>query len=157
MSKQVYTVSQALDKAMKYCAYQERCHSEVQQKLSSFNLTSDEREQVIYELIQEGFLNEERYSRAFVRGKFRIKHWGRKKIVLALRQKQVSENCIQLGLTEIEDEEYEKVLGKLIEKSIEKYKSLQPYQRKAKSAQSIIGKGYEAELVWDNLNTIIND
>lgn len=157
MSKQVYTMSQALDKAMKYCAYQERCHSEVQQKLSAFNLTTEERDQVIYELIQEGFLNEERYSRAFVRGKFRIKHWGRKKIVLALRQKQVSESCIQLGLTEIVDEEYEKVLAQLIEKSIEKHKILQPYQRKAKTAQNIIGKGFEAELVWDNLNTIIND
>mgnify|MGYP000167717910 CR=1 FL=1 len=157
MSKEVYTVSQALDKAMKYCAYQERCHSEVRQRLNGFNLTEDERDQVIFELIQEGFLSEERYSRAFVRGKFRMKQWGRKKIILALRQKQVSESCIQLGLNEIEDQEYNATLIQLIEKSIEKHKSLQPYQRKAKTAQNMIGKGFEAELVWDNLNTIIND
>lgn len=157
MTNQVYTISQALDKASKYCAYQERCHSEVRQKLKNYNLTPDELEEVIYHLIQDDFLNEERYSRAFARGKFRIKHWGRKKIKLALRNKQISESCIKLGLTEIDSNEYDEALLKLVHKALEKYQTLTPYQRKAKIAQHLIGKGFETDLVWEKLNTIIND
>ena len=82
MSSEVYTVSQAIEKAMKYCAYQERCQQEVRFKLQSFQLTEIQREEVIFELIQQNFLNEERFSQAYARGKFRIKSWGKKKLPL---------------------------------------------------------------------------
>jgi regulatory protein len=157
MSNQIYTISQALDKATKYCAYQERCHSEVRQKLQNFNLTQEEVEEVIYHLIQENFVNEERYSRAFARGKFRLKHWGKKKIQLALKSKEVSDACIQLGINEIDDTEYHEVLLKLIHKTSSRFQTLSPYQKKAKTAQYIIGRGFESDMVWENLNTIIND
>jgi len=157
MSDQVYTISQATDKAKKYCAYQERCQLEVRQKLKDFHLTSDEREEVIMNLIQENYLNEERFSQAYARGKFRIKHWGKKKIVMALKQKDISEYCINKGLNEIDELEYEKVLHDLIEKTFVKNRGVQNYQRIAKTAQYVIGRGFEANLVWEQLKTYKND
>ena len=159
MSKdsQVYTVKQAIEKAMKYCSYQERCQMEVRNKLRDFQITADEREEVIMELIQQNFLNEERFSKAFSRGKFRLKRWGRKKIELALRQKQISSNCISIGLTEIDSQEYHEVLQKLIERIWVKYQGIQNYKRVAKTAQYIIGRGFEPHLVWDELKQYSND
>lgn len=157
MADQVYTVLQALEKAKKYCAYQERCQMEVRQKLRSFQLTSDQREEVISELIQQNFLNEERFSKAFSRGKFRMKHWGKKKIKLALKQKDISDYCIKKGMLEIEDNEYEDVFTTVVEKAYEKYKGIQEYQRVSKAAQYVIGRGFEPQLVWDKLKTFSND
>ena len=159
MSKdsQVYTVKQAVEKAMKYCAYQERCQMEVRNKLWDFQIASDEREEVIMELIQQNYLNEERYSRAFSRGKFRMKQWGKKKIELALKQKQITSTCISIGLTEIEPEEYLIVLQNLIEKTWNKNQGIQNYKRVAKTAQYIIGRGFEPNLVWDELKQYSND
>jgi regulatory protein len=157
MADQVYTVLQALDKAKKYCSYQERCQMEVRQKLRSFQLTSEQREEVISELIQQNFLNEERFSQAFSRGKFRMKNWGKKKITLALRQKDISEYCINKGLLEIEDTEYENVLTTVVEKAYNKYEGIQNYQRVSKAAQYVIGRGFEPQLVWEKLKTFSND
>ncbi len=157
MADQVYTVSQAIEKAKKYCAYQERCQSEVRQKLRAFNITSEEREEVLMNLIQENYLNEERFSQAYARGKFRIKHWGRKKIVMALKQKDISEYCIKKGMVEIDELEYKKVLHELIDKTFDKNRGIQNYQRIAKTAQYVIGRGFESNLVWEQLKTYKND
>jgi len=154
---QVYTVKQAVEKAMKYCAYQERCQSEVRYKLKEYQITSDEREEVIMELIQQNFLNEERFSKAFARGKFRMKHWGKKKIVLALKQKQITSANINIGLQEIENKDYTEVLNQLIEKTWDKNQGIQNYKRAAKTAQYIIGRGFEPNLVWDELKQYTND
>ena len=151
MADQVYTVSQALDKTMKFCAYQERCQMEVRQKLKNFQLTELQREEVIYELIQQDFLNEERFSKAFSRGKFRIKSWGRNKIRQALFQKQISEYCIKKGLAEIEHPDYLDTLDRLIERTFNKHKGIQTYQKEAKTAQYLIGRGFESNLVWDQI------
>jgi len=157
MADQVYTVTQALEKAMKYCAYQERCQSEVRQKLRQFQITSDQREEVISLLIQQDFLNEERFSQAYARGKFRMKHWGKKKIKLALKQKDISEYCIKKGIQEIEESEYSEVLTNLIEKTYEKNRGTQEYKRVAKTAQYVIGRGFEADLVWNEIKQLTND
>lgn len=157
MAKAVYTITQALEKGMQYCAYQERCQSEVRYKLNTFQLTSVEVEEVIASLILQNYLNEERFSKAFCRGKFRMKSWGKKKIELALKQKQISSYCIRIGLKEIEDSEYEKALSLLVIKTWEKNKGVQNYQRSAKTAQYIIGRGFEAHLVWDQIKEKCND
>ena len=157
MSSEVYTISQALDKAMKYCAYQERCQMEVRNKLRSFQLTEDQREEVIAELISQNFLNEERFSESFARGKFNIKGWGKKKIVLALRQKDISDYCIKKGLQQIDEEEYLPFLSQLIEKSFDKYDGVSNYQQIAKTAQYVIGRGFEPHLVWQELKSYTND
>ena len=149
-------MKQALEKVSKYCAYQERCQMEVRNKLTEFQLSSEEIEEVIFELIQQNFLNEERFSRAFARGKFRINGWGKKKIALALAQKQISTACIQLGFQEISEEEYTEKLRNLARKELTKHSKLSDYQKKAKTAQYLIGKGYEPEIVWEELN-ILND
>jgi regulatory protein len=154
---EVYTVKQALERISKYCAYQERCQMEVRNKLSEFDLNPDEIEEVISELIQQNFLNEERFSRAFARGKFRINGWGKKKIGLALAQKQVSSACIQLGFQEISPDEYREKLRNFARKEMNKHSKLPEFQKKAKVAQYLIGKGYESELVWDELNVLNHD
>lgn len=157
MAEDVYTVSQALDKAMKYCAYQERCQQEVRTKLQQFQLTPIQVEEVISELIQENFLNEERYSEAFARGKFRMKQWGRKKIILALKLKDISEYCIKKGLKQIDPQEYQETMYQIIEKNYTKHKGMQNYQRVAKTAQYVIGRGFEPNLVWETLKEFKND
>jgi len=155
--QEVYTVSQALEKAMKYCAYQERCQMEVRDKLRSFQITEDEREEVIYSLIQQNFLNEERFSIAYARGKFRIKGWGKRKIEFALTQKQISKFCIDKALGEIDETEYQKMLQSILEKNWLKNKGIQNYQRAAKTAQHAIGRGFESALVWEQLKKYTND
>ncbi len=157
MSKEVYTITQALDKCMKYCSYQERCQKEVRDKLTTFNLTYEQIEHVISELIVQNFLNEERFAETFARGKFRIKGWGKKKITLALKQKEISEYCIRKGLIQIEEKDYLAYLSKLIEKTYLKNKGLSEFQRTAKTAQYIIGRGYEPSMVWDELKNYTND
>ena len=127
---EVYTVKQALERISKYCAYQERCQMEVRNKLSEFDLNPDEIEEVISELIQQNFLNEERFSRAFARGKFRINGWGKKKIGLALAQKQVSSACIQLGFQEIPPDKYGEKLRNFARKEMNKHSKLPEFQKK---------------------------
>ena len=89
------TEQDALKKIKHYCAYQERCHSEVKEKLYSFGLYKQQVENILSKLIEDNYLNEERFAIAFAGGKFRMKHWGRKKIEYELRQKQVSTFCIK--------------------------------------------------------------
>ena len=138
----------ALTKLMRYCAYQERCHSEVRYKLLDLGLRGYDLEEVLSKLITEGFLNEERFARAFVRGKFNQKQWGRKKIVQGLTQKQVSPYCIRKGLEEIEEEAYINTLQQLTEKKWDTLKERNPFTRRQKLADYLIRRGFEPDLVW---------
>lgn len=142
---------QAKTKAAKYCAYQERTQQEVRNKLYSYGLYTDLVEEVLAELIMEGFISEERYAKAFCRGKFMSNKWGRIKITLGLRQKGISEYCIRSGMEEIDEAEYETMLKKLLLKKWNSMDTTDNYIRKNKAAQYAIGKGYEAELVWQKL------
>src|SRR5258705_1416789 len=116
MNGQKLTPQQAYQKIKQYCAYQERCHSEVRGKLYSYSLTGPEAGKAISKLVEENYLNEERFAVQFAGGKFRIKQWGRVKIKYELKQKRVSEYNIKIGIKEIEEEEYIKTLQKLTEK-----------------------------------------
>src|SRR5690606_29368486 len=100
-----YSKEEALQKARHYCGYQERCHQEVKEKLYSFCLRKDEVEELLRTLIQENYLNEERFAIQFAGGKFRIKQWGKVKIQHALKQKQVSEYCIRKALASLDEED----------------------------------------------------
>lgn len=157
MGKEVYTVSQALEKGMRYCAYQERCQSEVRKKISTFELTELEVETVIFELIQQNFLNEERFATSYAVGKFRQNKWGKRKIELGLRSKEVSEPCIRIGLDAIESEEYEEAIKNLAEKTLAKNSALDTFKREAKTAQYLIGKGFETDLVWSLIKEVQHD
>lgn len=142
---------QAKAKAAKYCAYQERTQQEVRDKLYSYGLSHDMAEDLLTELIREEFVNEERYAKAFCRGKFINNKWGRVKIMLILRQKALSEYCIRAGMEEIEEEDYLEVLRGLIVKKQNSLADEDAYTRKHKTARYVIGKGYEPELVWQIL------
>ena len=152
-AKQQLDKKTALAKAEHYCAYQERSQQEVRDKLYSYGLHSADVEELISELIQANFLNEERFARAYVLGKFRIKHWGRQKLKQGLKIKRVSDNLIKKALTQIGDEEYEQSLRLLIEKKDSLLKEKDPFKRKQKLMQHALSKGYESEMILDCLNS----
>jgi regulatory protein len=142
------TFEQAKQKALRYCAYQERSHQEVKNKLYELGLPSFDADELLAYLITEGFLNEERYAKLFAGGKFRIKHWGRIKIIHALESKGVSKNCIRIGLKEIDEDDYQQLLKKLIAEKLSAHKEENSFVSRDKVSKSLIQKGYEPELVW---------
>ena len=113
---------QALPKIKQYCTYQERCHAEVKEKLYAFGLYKKDVEQLMSQLIEENYLNEERFAIQYAGGKFRMNQWGRIKIKYALKQKQVSDYCIKKALKEINESDYKKTLQKLAEKKLKTLK-----------------------------------
>jgi len=138
----------ALQKIGQFCAYQERNHKEVKEKLYSYGLYKDQVEELISKLIQENFLNEERYAIAYAGGKFRAKDWGKNKIKYGLKQHQVSDYCIKKALKTIDDEEYVKTLQKLYaakEKTLKSEKNI--FIKKRKIQQYLMQKGYETSLI----------
>jgi regulatory protein len=133
-----------------YCKYQERCHSEVRNKLFELGCRDSEVEEYLSEVIAAGFLNEERYARAYARGKFRMKHWGRVKITQQLKFKKVSEYCIRKGLTEIDPEEYEQKVNGILEKKWSELKAEKSVVvRKGKVYRFGVQRGYEQDIVLD--------
>jgi regulatory protein len=141
------TPDQAFQKLKHYCAYQERTHSEVKEKLYSFGLWKKDVETVLSRLIEEDYLNEERFAKAFAGGKFRMKQWGRVKIAYELKQKRISEYCIKKGLKEIDEDEYQRVLNKLATKKFASLKSEKNiFIRKRKLSDYLLQKGYEYDL-----------
>lgn len=152
MQQQKFTPQQALPKIKQYCAYQERCHYEVKEKLYSFGLHKNDVEETISKLIEDNYLSEERFAIHFAGGKFRIKQWGRIKIKYELKQKQVSEFCIKKALAAIDDADYAKTLQKLMViklKSLEKEKNI--FLKRKKIQEHLRMKGYETDLVNDLL------
>ena len=117
MQKKFLTKEQAIQKLRHYCSYQERSHSEVTSKLWELGVRKQEHDQIIASLIEDDYLNEERFAKQFVGGKFRMKDWGRKKIYYALKEKKVSEYAIKVAMKEINEEDYQKMLEELAEKN----------------------------------------
>jgi regulatory protein len=139
---------QALQKARHYCGYQERCHSEVQEKLYSFGLRKPQVEAALATLIEENYLNEERFAIQFAGGHFRLKKWGRIRIRYQLKLRHVSDYCIKKALASIDNEEYDRTLARLLE---EKWTALDgeahPLIRKRKVQEYLLQKGYEADRI----------
>ena len=145
--KAFWSKSEALTNIQRYCALQDRCHSEVRSKLLERGIYGDILEEMISDLISEGFLDEERFAKSFVRGKFRMKGWGRNKIVQELKLRQVSEYSIREGLKEIDDNEYRTTLEKLFQKKLKITKYKDKYDRYKKMTAFLMSKGYEYELI----------
>ncbi len=147
------TKEQALPKIKLYCAYQERCHKEVKEKLYSLGLYKKDVEQLISQMIEENYLNEERFAIQYAGGKFRMNKWGRIKIKHALRQKQVSDYSIKKALQEINDSDYKKTLQKLaIQKLAQLKNEKNSFTRRKKLQDYLLQKGYEGELVREVVN-----
>ena len=153
--KKYLTKEQALQKAKHYCGYQERSHKEVKEKLYALGLYKQQVEECIAQLIEENYLNEERFAQLFAGGKFRMKQWGRVKIKYELKQKNVSDYCIKKGLKEIDEADYEKTLEKLAQ---EKWAAVKPetnvFIKLRKTQDYLMQKGYEHELIKQVLQNL---
>jgi regulatory protein len=153
MTQEKYT--QYLVKAANYCAYQERTQAEVRERLADWGVYGDDADLLIAGLIEENFLSEERFAKAFAGGKFRVKHWGRNKIRYELKSRGLSEYCIKIGMAEIDDNEYVEALKELLKKKKHELRTEKnPQILKQKLARFAIGKGYESGLVWDIIGGI---
>ncbi len=145
----------AWQKIKHYCAYQERSHQEVKEKLYSFGLYKQEVETLMAQLVEENYLNEERFAIAYAGGKFRMKQWGRNKIKYELQQKRVSPYCIKKALAQIDEADYDKCLQKLAETKLATLRSeTNIYSKKSKLQNYLVQKGYEYNLVAAILQNI---
>lgn len=147
-------LSDILDQMRRYCASQDRCHSEVRSKLLKKQVYGDDLEEILSQLVNEDFLNEERFARSYVRGKFRMNKWGRFKIKLMLKQKRVSDYCIRKGMEEIKEEEYLTTIDELLEK---KLRGATDYESRQKAKAAVMRKGFEPGLVGERLRYITSE
>ncbi|QIG90934.1 RecX family transcriptional regulator [Chryseobacterium sp. POL2] len=134
---------------LNYCVYQDRCHYEVEQKIRDFLLIPEAKDEILLYLIQERYLDEERFVRSYIRGKFYMKHWGRYKIQLNLKQKQISEKLISRCWDEIDDNDYKKTIRSFIEKQQDNIKETNTFKKKNKIIKFLISKGFEYEVILD--------
>ena len=141
-----------LEKIRSFCAAQERCISETEAKLREWKVKPDKAEKIIEQLIKEDYLNEERFAKSFAGGKFRINHWGKTKIIYELERRGVPDLIIQIGLEEIEDEEYEETLSEILERKNREIKDNDPYKRKQKLIAHALQKGYHYGMIRQELD-----
>ncbi len=144
MDHQSYTFLEIKQKIAAYCSYQDRCHQEVEQKMRDFLLIPEAKEEILLYLMRENFLNEERFTRSYIRGKFYIKSWGRNKIRNHLKFKGVPEKLINSCFNEIDDSDYEKTLLKIYEQYYLRQTGKE-YQKKSKTVKYLLGRGFEYE------------
>jgi regulatory protein len=147
-----YTVDEAQKKLENYCAYQERCHKEVREKLKAMKMIPQAIDKIIVHLIDYNFLNEERFAKAFVRGKFRIKKWGKNRLVRELKFRDISKYAIDVALKEIDEADYFETLDELTQKRIAQVKEKNSYKKKKKVADYLLYRGWESHLVYQKLN-----
>ncbi|GIV31716.1 MAG: recombinase RecX [Saprospiraceae bacterium] len=152
-SKKYYSTQEALLALQRYCAYQDRCHQEVRSKLLSMGIYGDDLEQIIVHLIEDKFLDEERFARSYARGKFRIKKWGRLRIVQELKKRQVSAYCIRKALEEIDPTEYEATLTEVLRGKMATATG-DDFTRRQKALQYAMRKGYEIELAREAIEKL---
>ncbi|WP_438829985.1 regulatory protein RecX [Chryseobacterium oncorhynchi] len=149
MEKKSFTFDEIKQKLVNYCVYQDRCHAEIEQKMKEFLLIDEAKEEIFLYLMKENYLNEERFTRSYIRGKFYIKHWGKNKIKMNLKQKQISEKLISMCFDEIHDDDYIKTITRIYEDYSSKQKGLQEYQKKSKTIKYLMGRGFEYEKIND--------
>lgn len=154
-SHKTYTVDEATKRMERYCAYQERCHKEVHQKLYEMRMIPVAVDEIIDHLLRHNFLNETRFAQAFARGKFRVKKWGRIRIVNELKLREISKYNIQIALKEIPDSEYYKTFEALAEKRLQQLSSEKNLLKKPKKlADYLFYRGWESEMVYGKVNEI---
>ena len=152
--KDVFSVKEAIQKIEFYCSYQERCHEEVVAKLRSMKMDSDEIDEIMAHLIGSNFLNEERFACSFARGKHRIKHWGKIRIVNELKFKKISQNLINTALKEITSEEYMETFHALAERHWETIRETDVLKKKKKFCDYLLRRGFESNLVFEKVKDL---
>ncbi len=149
--KKYISQQEALILLQKYCAFQERCHSEVRTKLLSLGIYGELLEEIIGQLIEDDFLNELRFAKTYARGKFRMKAWGRIKIIHSLKQKGITDYCIKEAMKEINPEDYKESLQIILTLQLEKFPDLSPFERKSKAFRYALSRGYESGIIEELL------
>lgn len=148
------TVTEAIKKMEHYCAYQDRCHKDISQKLNTMKLIPEAKEKIILHLIEHNFLNEERFAKSFARGKFRIKKWGKQRIIRELKFRQISEYCIKVALKEISENEYLETFHNLAEKKFNSLTDADTYKKRKKLIDYLLYRGWENQLVFEKVNDL---
>jgi regulatory protein len=139
-----------------YCAYQERCYKEVEEKLYSFAATSTEKEEILSYLIENNFINEERFAQSFVRGKHNYKFWGKNRIINELKYRNISSKNIEIALKEIPETTYLSNFHALAEKTWENITERKGQKKNKKFVDFLLRKGYETNLIYEKLKELDN-
>lgn len=154
MNNNDLTLKEIEGKLQYYCSYQDRCHKEVIEKLKTFNVKEHESNQIISNLINDNYLNESRFSESFVRGKFKIKNWGKIRIISELKRRNISPYNITLGLKEVEDQDYLNKFEEIFKKKLSSLKNLSSDVKKKKIISYLQYRGWESNLIYSKINEI---
>jgi regulatory protein len=152
--KEVYSIKEAIQKIEHFCAYQERCHEEVVSKLWSMKLNSAEIDEIIVHLIEHNFLNETRFACSFARGKHRIKHWGKIRIVNELKMRHINQTLINIALKEITNQEYLETFHNLAERHWESIQEKSDLKKRKKFCDYMLRRGFESNLIYDKVKEL---
>lgn len=148
-------IEDAKRKLEHYCAYQERCHKEVRLKLENMALIPEAIDAIIVHLITNNYLNETRFANSFVSGKLRIKHWGKRRLILELKRKGISERIINDAITTIDYDEYLAIFNTLANKKLSQIKETNSFKKKKKLTDYLAYRGWEYQLIYDKVNTLL--
>lgn len=151
----IYTVEEALSKLQNYCSYQERCHQEVRRKLVNMRMIPEAIDQIIVALLDHNFLNEERFAKAYVRGKFRIKKWGRRRLTLELKKKEIGIFNINQAISQINELDYLEVFNDLSESRLSFIIEPNKLKKRKKLADYLLYRGWESHLVYQKVNELV--
>ncbi len=154
MKNENFTINEIEQKLKRYCSYQDRCHNEVEKKLKEFDLIEEAKNKILFNLINENYLNESRFSENFVRGKFKIKNWGKIKIVQELKSRNISEINIKRGLMEIDEVEYKNKLENIFNKKLSSLGNQSVINKKKKIFSYLSYRGWETNLIYEKINKI---
>lgn len=155
MKSKTYTVSEAKKKLEHYCAYQERCHKDVNEKLKNLRMIPIAIDEIVYHLIEHNFLNEERFAKSFARGKFNQKHWGKNRITRELKFRHISDYNIKTALQEISEEVYLQKLHQICHKKLDSIKETNRQKKRKKLADYLLYRGWESHLIYPIITDLI--
>ncbi len=154
MKNENFTINEIEQKLKRYCSYQDRCHNEVEKKLKEFDLIEEAKNKILFNLINENYLNESRFSENFVRGKFKIKNWGKIKIVQELKSRNISDINIRRGFMEIDEVEYKNKLENIFNKKLSSLGNQSVINKKKKIFSYLSYRGWETNLIYEKINKI---
>ena len=152
-----FTVQEIQSKLEYYCSYQERCYKDVDNKLNSFSIIPEAREKILTYLIENNYINEERFAKSFARGKHNYKNWGKNRITQELKFRDISQRIIQSALAEISDEAYFENFNSLAEKHWQSIKERKGPKKSKKFVDFLLRKGFESNLIFEKLNELNKD
>jgi regulatory protein len=150
----VFSIKEALHKIEHFCAYQERCHQEVVQKLRTMKMDSEEIDTIMVHLIRDNFLNEERFACSFARGKHRIKHWGKIRITNELKSREITQTLINIALKEISPEEYAITFHALAERNWESIRETNLLKKRKKCCDYLLRRGFESNWIYEKVKEL---